>query len=225
MNRIETSDYRTEIVKDLSTKNDIFAKIEIIGDSKVGKTTILSRIIKNTFKEEYIPTVGYEFNTYLIKVNEIVLKMQMWDMCGDKNYRSALFNLYRNAVIGILVYSVCSRESFNNLEKWILNLKKYALPWSKIILLGNKCDDEENREVSYKKKKKICEKHKLLCFMEVSAKEGFESPNFLEIAAISIFQDYENNKENDNDISATLMNRTESIMLAGTTNKKKDSCC
>ena len=61
--------------------------------------------------------------------------------------------------------------------------------------------------------------------MEVSAKEGFESPNFLEIAAISIFQDYENNKENDNDISATLMNRTESIMLAGTTIKKKDSCC
>ena len=225
MNRIETSDYRTEIVKDLSTKNDIFAKIEIIGDSKVGKTTILSRIIKNTFKEEYIPTVGYEFNTYLIKVNEIVLKMQIWDMCGDKNYRSALFNLYRNAVIGILVYSVCSRESFNNLEKWILNLKKYALPWSKIILLGNKCDDEENREVSYEEGKKIYEKHNLLCFMEVSAKEGFESPNFLEIAAISIFQDYENNKENDNDISATLMNRTESIMLAGTTIKKKDSCC
>ena len=136
MNRIETSDYRTEIVKDLSTKNDIFAKIEIIGDSKVGKTTILSRIIKNTFKEEYIPTVGYEFNTYLIKVNEIVLKMQIWDMCGDKNYRSALFNLYRNAVVGILVYSVCSRESFNKKKKWILSLKKYALPWSKIILFS-----------------------------------------------------------------------------------------
>ena len=61
--------------------------------------------------------------------------------------------------------------------------------------------------------------------MEVSAKKGFNSPNFLELAAISLYQDYENNKENDNDISATLLNRTESIMLAGTKVKKKDVCC
>ena len=225
MNRIETSDYKTEIIKDLNTKNDLFAKVEIIGDSKVGKSTILSRIIKNTFKEEYFPTVGYEFNTYLIKVNDLVLKMQIWDMCGDENYRSALFNLYRNAVVGVLVYSVCSRESFNNLEKWILNLKKCALPWSKLILLGNKCDDEQKREVTFEEGRKICEKHNLLFFMEVSAKEGFESPNFLELAAICLCQDYENNKENDNDISATLLNRTESIMLAGTRVKKRDNCC
>ena len=203
----------------------IFAKVEIIGDVKVGKSTILSRITKDTFREEYSPTVGYEFSTYLIKVNNIVLKMQLWDMCGDENYRSVLFNLYRNTVVGILVYSVCSRESFNNLETWITNLKKCALPWSKLILLGNKCDDEEKREVTYEEGKKICDKYDLLFFMEVSAKEGFNSPNFLELAAISLYQDYENNKENDNDISATLLNRTESIMLAGTRVRKKDTCC
>ena len=62
-------------------------------------------------------------------------------------------------------------------------------------------------------------------FMEVSAKEGFKSPNFLELAAISLYEDYENNKDDDNDISATLLNRTESIMLAGTKTKKKDICC
>ena len=50
---------------------------------KVGKSTILTRIIKNTFKEDYIPTEGYEFSTYLIKVNNTVLKMQIWDMCGN----------------------------------------------------------------------------------------------------------------------------------------------
>lgn len=76
-----------------------------------------------------------------------------------------------------------------------------------------------------KKEKKICDKYDLLFFMEVSAKEGFSSPNFLELAAISLYQDYENNKENDNDISATLLNRTESIMLAGTRVRKKDTCC
>ena len=225
MEKIDTQNYKTEIIKDLNTRNDLFAKVEIIGDVKVGKSTILSRITKDTFREEYSPTVGYEFSTYLIKVNNIVLKMQLWDMCGDENYRSVLLNLYRNTVVGILVYSVCSRESFNNLETWITNLKKCALPWSKLILLGNKCDDEEKREVSYEEGKKICDKYDLLFFMEVSAKKGFNSPNFLELAAISLYQDYENNKENDNDISATLLNRTESIMLAGTKVKKKDVCC
>ena len=225
MEKIDTQNYKTEIIKDLNTRNDLFAKVEIIGDVKVGKSTILSRITKDTFKEEYSPTIGYEFSTYLIKVNNIVLKMQLWDMCGDENYRSVLLNLYRNTVVGILVYSVCSRESFNNLETWITNLKKCALPWSKLILLGNKCDDEEKREVSYEEGKKICDKYDLLFFMEVSAKKGFNSPNFLELAAISLYQDYENNKENDNDISATLLNRTESIMLAGTKVKKKDVCC
>ena len=225
MEKIDTQNYKTEIIKDLNTRNDLFAKVEIIGDVKVGKSTILSRITKDTFKEEYSPTIGYEFSTYLIKVNNIVLKMQLWDMCGDENYRSVLLNLYRNTVVGILVYSVCSRESFNNLETWITNLKKCALPWSKLILLGNKCDDEEKREVTYEEGKKICDKYDLLFFMEVSAKEGFSSPNFLELAAISLYQDYENNKENDNDISATLLNRTESIMLAGTRVRKKDTCC
>jgi len=225
MEKIDTQNYKTEIIKDLNTRNDLFAKVEIIGDVKVGKSTILSRITKDTFKEEYSPTIGYEFSTYLIKVNNIVLKMQLWDMCGDENYRSVLLNLYRNTVVGILVYSVCSRESFNNLETWITNLKKCALPWSKLILLGNKCDDEEKREVTYEEGKKICDKYDLLFFMEVSAKKGFNSPNFLELAAISLYQDYENNKENDNDISATLLNRTESIMLAGTKVKKKDVCC
>ena len=225
MEKIDTQNYKTEIIKDLNTRNDLFAKVEIIGDVKVGKSTILSRITKDTFREEYSPTVGYEFSTYLIKVNNIVLKMQLWDMCGDENYRSVLLNLYRNTVVGILVYSVCSRESFNNLETWITNLKKCALPWSKLILLGNKCDNEEKREVTYEEGKKICDKYDLLFFMEVSAKEGFSSPNFLELAAISLYQDYENNKENDNDISATLLNRTESIMLAGTRVRKKDTCC
>ena len=220
-----TPKYKTEIIKDMNVKNELFAKVEIIGDVKVGKSTILSRLINDKFKEDYIPTIGYEFNTYIIKVNNIILKMQVWDMCGDENYRTALFNLYRNAVIGILVYSVCSRESFNNLENWITNLKKYALPWSKLILLGNKCDDEEKREVSFEEGKKICDKYNLLFFREISAKEGFNSPNFLELAAISLYEDYENNKDDTNDISATLLNRTESIMLAGTRVKKHENCC
>ena len=141
---MENSNYKTEIIKDQNTKNDLFAKVEVVGDLEVGKTSILKKITQNEFSEEYTPTLGYEFNPYLIKVNDIILKLQIWDMCGNENYRSVLLNLYRNATLGILVYSVCSRESFNNLENWISQLKKHSLPGSKIILLGNKYDIGEN---------------------------------------------------------------------------------
>ena len=193
---------------------------------EVGKTSILKKITQNEFSEEYTPTLGYEFNPYLIKVNDTILKLQIWDMCGNENYRSVLLNLYRNASLGILVYSVTSKKSFNNLDNWISQLKKYALPGSKIILIGNKSDDEENRVVTYEEGKEICEKNNLEFFMEVSAKNGFESPNFLELAAISLYKDYELHKD-DNDMSLSLMNRGESIMLDGKPNDKNHmkNCC
>ena len=217
--------YTTEIIKNKNTKNDLFAKVEVVGDLKVGKTSIIKRLIQNEFIENYTETVGYEFNPYLIKVNNKIVKFQIWDMCGNENYRSVLLNLYRNATLGILVYSVCSRESFNNLNIWIEQLKKFALPNSKIILIGNKCDDEQNRQVSYEEGKQICEKNNLEFFLEVSAKNGFKSPNFLELAAISLYKDYELHKE-DSVNSTTLNNVDESIMLNADNSKSNvTKCC
>ena len=213
--------YKTQIIKNIKAKSDLFAKIEVVGDLKVGKTSIVRRLIKNEFLEDYTATVGYEFNPYLIKVNNTTIKFQIWDMCGNENYRSVLLNLYRNAILGILVYSVCSRESFNNLDNWISQLKKYSLPNSKIILLGNKCDDEQKREVSYEEGKKLCEKNKLEFFQEISAKKGFTSPNFLELAAISLYKDYELHKDDE---SVTLNNKDESVML-DLESKKNNRCC
>ena len=221
---MENKNYKTEIITDINTKNDLFTKIEVVGDLEVGKTSILKRLIRNEFSEEYNPTLGYEFNPYFVKVNDQIIKLQIWDMCGNENYRSVLLNLYRNASAGILVYSVCSRESFNNLENWITQLKKYALPGSKIILLGNKNDDEENREVSYEEGKEICEKNNLEFFMEVSAKNGFESPNFLEMVAVILYKDYELHK-NDESADLSLYDRGESIFLSKKDLKKKNTNC
>ena len=221
---MENKNYKTEIITDPNIKNDLFAKVEVVGDLEVGKTSILKRLTKNEFSQEYNPTLGYEFSPYLVKINNQIIKLQIWDMCGNDNYRSILLNLYRNASVGILVYSVCSRKSFNNLENWIEQLKKYALPGSKIILLGNKSDDEENREVSYEEGKEICEKNNLEFFMEVSAKNGFESPNFLERAAIVLYKDYEMHKDESLD-DLSLFDRGESIMLTKKDIKKNTNCC
>ncbi len=225
INKIDTSKYKTEIIKDRNLKNDLFAKVEIVGDLKVGKTSLIKRLTEDIFDEDYSPTLGYEFTPYLIKVNDTILKFQIWDMCGNENYRSVLLNLYRNAALGILVYSVTNRKSFENLPNWITQLKEYALPDTKLIIIGNKTDDEDNRVVSYEEGKEVCEKFGVELFLEVSARNGYESPNFIELAAMSLYQDYINHKE-DLDYSVSFVNKNESIMLGGgDDDNNKQFCC
>ena len=194
---METKNYKTEIIRNKNAKSDFFAKVVVVGDCEVGKTSILKKLINDEFKSDYTPTKGYEFNICLIKVNNMTIKLQIWDTCGEENYRTILLNLYRNSNFGILVYSITSRQSFNNLEDWIKKLRKKA-PLTKIILLGNKSDENDKREVSYDEGKEICEKYNLEYFEEVSATNEFSSPNFIERAAICIFKDYETS---GNDIS------------------------
>ena len=216
---MDNRNYKTERIRNINSKFDFFIKVEVVGDSKVGKTALLKQLINNEFDEEYIPTYGYEFNIYIIKINEIIIKFQIWDMSGADNYRISLLHLYRNATLGILVYSVCSRESFNNLENWIIQLKDKA-PTSKINLLGNKCDEKEKREVSYEEGKEICEKYNLEYFMEISAKYNFNKLNFMEIGAISIYKEY---IMNGSDISNRNLN--ESIMLNNPVKSNRNKCC
>ena len=103
-------------------------------------------------------------------------------------------------------------------------MKKYALPNSKIILIGNKCDDEKNRKVSFQEGKQICEKYNLELFIEVSAKNGFTSPNFLELAAISLYKDFELHKDDPESVS--LDKKDESIMLGESEkNNMVNKCC
>ena len=93
--------------------------------------------------------------------------------------------------------------------------------------MGNKCDDEEKREVTYEEGKAFCEQNKLDFFMEVSAKNGFDSPNFLENAAICLYKEYELNKDNNNEMSLSLLDRSESIMLdkKHIQEKRNQNCC
>ena len=216
---MDNKKYKTEIIKDIESKYDFFVKVEVVGDSEVGKTSLIKKLINDEFDEEYTPTKGYEFNICLIKVNGTTIKFQIWDMCGAENYRISLLQLYRNANLGILVYSVTCRESFDNLKNWIIKLRDKA-PLSKIILIGNKCDLEEQRKVTYEEGKEIYEKFELEYFMEISAKDKIKI-NFMEIAAISLFKDYETNV---NEMSLGVLN--ESIMLNDYSRKDKvNKCC
>ena len=216
---MDNKKYKTEIIKNRKAQSDFFVKVVFMGDLKVGKTSLVKKLIGNKFEEDYNPTNGYEFKKYLIKVNGTIIKFQIWDMSGDENYRPNVIRLYRNAQMGILVYSICSRESFNNLENWIIQMKSHS-PTSKIFLLGNKSDLGGKREVSYEEGKNIYEKYKLDFFKEINAIDNFTSPNFMEIGAISIYKDYENNINN-----ASISNINESIMLIDDRSERRENCC
>lgn len=225
---LQNKNYHTEIIPispSLTKKSEIFAKVEIIGDLGVGKTSLAKRITKDVFSPSYIATEGYEFYSYMIKVNNTLIQFQIWDMSGKENYRSALFNLYRNAAVGILVYSVNNRQSFENCQGWIKQMKEYGTHNNKIVLIGNKCDDKEGREVSKEEGEQICNKEELNLFMEVSAKEGVERPNFLELISIQLYEDFLVYKD-DYDFSSDIQNK--SVLLKSIDDiegKNKKICC
>ena len=163
-----------------SSQYDLTFKIIIIGDPGVGKSCLTARAVNDKFESEYSPTIGFEFLTYSVKIKDKIIKLQIWDTCGQEMYRSLITNFYRNTSLAMMVYSIDSRESFEHINIWLKEIKIHSHPDVIIILIGNKSDLEEERKVTYEEAKKFKEENKLLYFEETSAKNGINSKrNFL----------------------------------------------
>ena len=147
---------------------DTIFKIVIVGDSGVGKTNLITRYLKNDFKPETKATIGVEFSDkkYIYKNKNI--KIQIWDTAGQERYRSLTSMYYKGAKGAIFVYDISSKNSFENIDKWLIEMKKTADENIKIILIGNKCDLIEKREVK-EDDGKIKAKDLNVPFMETSA--------------------------------------------------------
>ena len=127
---------------------DLSFKIIVIGDSGVGKSCLTSKAVKNMFIEFYQATIGFEFLTYNLKMNDTIVKLQIWDTCGQEVYRSLISNFYRNSALAIMLYSIDNKDSFLHTENWLSELKNQANPEVRIFLIGNKADLEGNRVIS-----------------------------------------------------------------------------
>lgn len=95
-----------EVLPDDYTQYDLSFKLIVIGDSGVGKSCLTLKATKNLFEHNYNATVGFEFFTFNIKINDKVLKLQIWDTCGQEIYRSLITNFYRNSSLAIMVYAI-----------------------------------------------------------------------------------------------------------------------
>ena len=158
-----------------SSSYDLNFKLIIIGDAGVGKSCLTTRATKDYFEENYSTTIGFEFFSLNIKVNEKTIKLQIWDTCGQEIYRSLISSFYRNSSLAFLVYSIDNIESFNNLTNWLNDLKNQSNPDIKIFLIGNKEDLNDDRKILFEDGEKFTKDNNFDLFFETSAKSGFNS--------------------------------------------------
>ena len=109
----------------------------MIGDSGIGKSCILKRLIDDDFNDDHDVTVGVEFGSYLIKVEEKIMKLQIWDTAGQECFRSITKIFYRGAHVVILSYSILQGASFENLTSWLKEVRTQCFPDVMLFLLGN----------------------------------------------------------------------------------------
>ena len=188
---LKNKNYKIEILEEQHKQYDLNFKIIVIGNIGVGKSCLSLKATKGIFTEEYTSTVGFEFYCFNVKIDGKVVKLQIWDTCGQEAYRSLIKNFYRNASLAIIVYSVEDMKSFNDINIWLKQVKSYGIPSCKIFLIGNKIDTD-NREVTLEQGLKCKNDFFFDCFMETSAKEGINTKELFVNCATILYEENQN---------------------------------
>ena len=163
-----------KIDKEKGDKFDFNFKIIVIGNSGVGKSCLTLKATKDIFQENFVSTMGFQFYSFHVKINQKIFKLQIWDTCGQEIYRSLITNFYRTAALAIIVYSVTDKKSFEETEIWLKQVKMNADPNCKIFLIANKVDSPE-RIITTEQGNKCRTDFNFDLYMETSAKSGFNS--------------------------------------------------
>lgn len=162
---------------------DHLFKLIVIGDSGVGKSCLMHRVTTNEFMEDHEVTVGVEFGTLLLKIEDTKIKLQIWDTAGQENFQSITKIFYRGAHAVLLTYNITSLDSFSNMDYWHSEFKSQSEPDALAYLIGNKKDCEDQREVDLDKAEKFRDIKGIDMFNETSAKTGENvKDTFLSIA-------------------------------------------
>ena len=202
---------------------DLSFKIIVIGNSGVGKSSLSIQAARHTFAENYFDTVGVEFFTMNIKLQNKVIKLQIWDTCGQEIYRSLISNFYRNSSLAVIVYSITDSSSFDSIDNWVKELKANSSPDIKVFLIGNKIDLEDQRVVSTEQGKMLQNDYNLDLFVESSAREGHNTEYIFAQAAKVLYDDYVKYKIGNPLIGKTK--NTNKLNRAKVKSKEKKKCC
>lgn len=165
-------------------------KYIIIGDMGVGKSCLLQNFTEGRFAPDSPHTIGVEFGTRIIEVTGRKIKLQVWDTAGQERFRAVTKSYYRGAAGALLVYDVTRRATFNHLTSWLADAKNLTNPNTVIMLIGNKKDLEDQREVTFEEASRFAKENGLL-FVEASAKTGENVEHAFLKTASMIFENVE----------------------------------
>jgi Ras-related protein Rab-6A len=161
-------------------------KIIFTGDIYVGKTSIINVLMGQKFNNDYEASIGVDFFSKTIKYKGKIIKLQIWDSAGQEKFRSLIPNYIRGSSLVFVVYDISNKKSFNNVNSWVNFVNN--IENSNIVIVGNKIDLENKREVTYEEGKKYCEENNF-DFFEVSAKNDINLNNMLfnSVASLPFF--------------------------------------
>ena len=206
---------------DLDIEYDYLFKLILVGDSYVGKTNILSKYIKNEFNQSTKSTVGVEFGTKILKIEDKIIKAQVWDTAGQERYKSITSTYYKGAKGAFIVYDITNRETFESVDKWIQDLNMNSDKNVTLLLIGNKKDLVDKRDVT---KEEGEEKAKSfgLAFLETSALTGENIDKVFDYMLKEVYNKITIEKKNSGEID--YINIGNNIEINEQT-EKKSTCC
>jgi small GTP-binding protein len=207
-------------------KADLTFKVIVIGNPNVGKSCLSLKGTTGRFEESYVATVGFDFFSFFAKIENQLIRLQIWDTCGQEGYRSLVANFFRGTTLAILVYAINDVKSFNDIGTWIKQLKANSNPDIKMFLVGNKNDLENERKISQEEGRKLSKELDFFSFYETSAKTGFNSKELFIQAIKLLYINYKKYKSGEAGKEAAKL--TENKKLGKeifNKDKKKKKCC
>ncbi|KAJ8618681.1 hypothetical protein MRB53_014867 [Persea americana] len=207
----------------LDEEYDYLFKVVLIGDSGVGKSNLLSRFTRNEFCLESKSTIGVEFATRTLQVEGKTIKAQIWDTAGQERYRAITSAYYRGALGALLVYDVTKPTTFENVSRWLKELRDHADSNIVIMLIGNKTDLKHLRAVATEDAQSYAEKEGL-SFIETSALEAINVEKAFQMILAEIYRIISKKTLSSEEPAATSIKEGKTILVSGDANTKK-TCC
>jgi small GTP-binding protein len=192
-----------------------------VGDSGVGKTCVLARFARNKFLPESKTTIGVEFATRTVQLDDKVVKLQVWDTAGQERYRAVTTSYYKGAVGALCVYDITSSVTFTNLGRWVAELRENSGPDIAIVLVGNKKDQRELRSVSLEEGNEYAQREGML-FLETSALDGSNIGEVFETLILAVIDKIESDKASALAKAAAAAPRPGAAVTQGSTSS---GCC
>ncbi|KAK4469683.1 hypothetical protein MN116_007211 [Schistosoma mekongi] len=196
---------------------DVLFKLLLIGDSGVGKTCLLIRYVEDSFTSTFISTIGIDFKIKTIELEGKKIKLQIWDTAGQERFQTITSSYYRGAMGIMLIYDITSRRTFDNIQTWMKNISDFASEDVEKLVVGNKCDVDSRRAVSYEEGCKKAGSHGIK-FLETSAMTGKNVNEAFEELTLAILRKTPTRGHESNTV-------TQGHRLVDPLNSQSRTCC